>query len=229
MDAAAARAEARRHSSNVALTREAMRESRVPGWIDRAIADVGYAARVFRRQPLRTAIALLSLSIAIGANTAIFSVLNAVMFRPLPFPEADRVVKNHLAQAIGTVPDRGRAEQAFALLLDPKVDIRLAAGILGAAFSDATTRPWAEAWLVAHLDELIARSPTETGASMVQGLTQSCDAAKVAPMRALADQKLRPLTGGPRAVTQAFERLDQCIARRRLLQAPLDAWRQKLR
>jgi putative ABC transport system permease protein len=57
-----------------------------------AIADVRYAARVFLRQPLRTAIAVVTLSMAIGANTAIFSVLNAVMFRPFPFPEADRIV-----------------------------------------------------------------------------------------------------------------------------------------
>ena len=92
MDDAAARAEARRHFGNLTLAREGMREARVLGWIDRFAGDLRHGARVFLRQPLRTGIAVVTLSLAIGANTAIFSVLNAVLFRPFPFPAADRIV-----------------------------------------------------------------------------------------------------------------------------------------
>ena len=56
------------------------------------LRDLTFGWRVFSRQPLRTAIAVVSLSLAIGANTAMFSVLNAVMLRPFPFPDANRIV-----------------------------------------------------------------------------------------------------------------------------------------
>ena len=106
MDDASARAEARRHFGNVTLAREDMREARVVVALDRFSADVRYGLRLFRRQPLRTAIAVLTLSLAIGANTAIFSVLQAVMFRPFPFPDADRavLVVERLRSGGGTSP-----------------------------------------------------------------------------------------------------------------------------
>src|SRR5215472_5935883 len=60
---------------------------------DVMLNDIRYAARMMRRTPVFTAAVILTVALAIAANTAIFSVVNAVMLRPLPFQEPSRLVQ----------------------------------------------------------------------------------------------------------------------------------------
>jgi predicted permease len=93
MNAADARREAKRRFGDPLRQRERTRDVDVLVWLDTVCADVRYALRALRRSPAFSLVAILSLALGIGANTAIFSLIDAVLLKSLPVERPEELVR----------------------------------------------------------------------------------------------------------------------------------------
>src|SRR5215471_10508822 len=110
MEDGATPADARRRAvlqlGGVEQVKERVRSGRHGAWIDETGRDARYALRQIRRAPAFSAIAITTLALGIGVNTAMFSAVDAILIRPLPYADADRL-------AMVWVDTRQSGESAF--------------------------------------------------------------------------------------------------------------------
>ena len=88
-----ARREALRQFGGVEQMKEVHRDERSPIWFENLLKDVRYGLAALRRDPTFTFVAVGVLALGIGANTAVFSTVDAVLLKPLPFANPDRIVR----------------------------------------------------------------------------------------------------------------------------------------
>jgi predicted permease len=84
--------DARRRFGNIALIQEQTRTEHLVGWLESVVQDIRYGFRTLRRSPAFTIVAILTMVLSIGATTAIFTLVESILLRPLPYTQADRLI-----------------------------------------------------------------------------------------------------------------------------------------
>jgi putative ABC transport system permease protein len=129
-----ARRQAMLRFGNVALMKEDTRAVWAWQWLDQLRQDGRYAIRALRRNPGYAAVAVITLALGIGANTAIFSVVNTVLLQPLPYPDAARLFILYEQRAAPVLRTRLSAENFLDLQREARSFDALG-GFIGTGFT----------------------------------------------------------------------------------------------
>jgi putative ABC transport system permease protein len=108
------------------LPNEQVRDVRGRGWLEDLVQDVHYAQRTLLRKPAFTLVVIATLALGIGSSTAVFSVVSGVLLRPLPYPQAERIVQfwevnpqhHHMQVADANYRDLAARAHSFAALAE---------------------------------------------------------------------------------------------------------------
>ena len=115
LDHGEARRLVERRLGGLDLAKERCRDARGTAFLDALAQDLRFGARMLRRSPAFTVVALLTLALGIGANTAVYSLVDGILLSPLPYPDPSRLVS-----VTGTYPNGGFAEMRGTVrTLDP--------------------------------------------------------------------------------------------------------------
>jgi macrolide transport system ATP-binding/permease protein len=121
-----ARRAARIELGGVEQVKEQVREVRAGAWLDCLLQDVRYGARMLRRNPGFTAVAIVTLALGIGVNTAMFTIVNGFLLRPLPVHDAAQITAIPVEEKGFPIGARGFSYPEFADLrqqASPVVDV----------------------------------------------------------------------------------------------------------
>jgi predicted permease len=113
MSEAEARRKARQEFGGLEQVKEECRDARETLWLDTTLQDIRFSLRTMRKNAALTITVIATLALGIGVNTAIFSVVNSVMLRPLPYQQPDRLVT-----LFETMPQVPQASAAYLNYLD---------------------------------------------------------------------------------------------------------------
>lgn len=113
------------------VTKEEVRSAGWESFVETFWQDLRYAARILRKSPAFTTVVVLTLALGIGANTAIFSIVNAVLLRPLPYANPGQLVLVPEAKPEAGISGRGMAYPTFSELRDHNRVFSALAGLSG--------------------------------------------------------------------------------------------------
>src|SRR5260221_6738005 len=99
-----ARTDAVRRFGNKTLIQEHTRQTRILHWLETVLQDARYGLRALRRSPGFAGVAVLTMALSIGATTAVFTLVESILLRPLPYGQPERLV------TIATFMPRGNEE-----------------------------------------------------------------------------------------------------------------------